>query len=210
VRACGKADIGGVAADDRRNIDRGGGSETRSGNDIREEQGQGHAIVGQMSMHRVGTEQKHPGGGHVESRYGRCRAALIEAGGIRTFAGVVVDVEFDRDAGGQPLVAQSAGDATDRIHACRRILHRECKAVGNGAVGSRQSLLEVEIRRERLHIEGSRVPDRVGITALADNAQLQRIIGERRISHETQSGRRREAGGISNDDCRTAGDRISG
>ena len=86
----GESDVGGVAADDRRNVDREGLSPGGSRYEIGDSERQRIPIVAQVGMHHVAAMQVDARAGEVDRRHGRQRAIGVHAGGVWALSLVAV------------------------------------------------------------------------------------------------------------------------
>ena len=99
--AAGEPDVSGGTANERRNVDGGGGGKGSSGGSVGDGPSQGGAVVSHRDVHDVAAVEIDAGTGHVDGGDSGHGAIGVHAGGIISFAGIVVEIELDGDTLGK-------------------------------------------------------------------------------------------------------------
>src|SRR4051812_15484782 len=93
-------------------------------------------------------------------RWGRRRVSVgVKADGVDAFAAIIEGIKLHGDALRNPLVAERAPDATERVEP--HVLNREGESVG--CIRAGRSDLKAEVTREALNVHGRRAPNRMSL-----------------------------------------------
>src|SRR5262249_31771037 len=134
--AAGKAHVGGVAADQLRDVDRPAGGVAGAGDAVGDGRGQRGAVVDHVHAEGVAAVQVDAGRAQIHERCARRDPAAVQPGRARAFPAVVVEIELH----GHALLDASGGRAADVARVAETpsaqaqrvepgVLHGEGKAV---------------------------------------------------------------------------------
>ena len=121
--AAGEPDVGRAAADDARDIDRVKLAGRPARLRVLDYHGQAGAVVGHVGKENVAALQVDARAVQVDGGDARRGAVGVQAGRVRTFTGVLIDIEFDGDALGDAGIAGAAERRRGRSRGrrqCRR------------------------------------------------------------------------------------------
>ncbi len=124
-----------------------------------------------MNMERITTVEIHTGTSHIDRRCGGRNTIQVDAGGIHTFSGVAIEIEFNGEAvGNTRSSARSIGSITQSATGWsngRRVIALDGKGETIGGVSSAGSNLKSKVRSESLDVGFDLVPGSSGFVASA-------------------------------------------